>query len=101
MYLISVVICLSYFTGMVWYLFCDLTKGEGESFISYFGLDERVKGPEDWITMIIAVVYFQFTSLSTVGLGDYHPRSDAERILGTIIILLGVLVTSFVMENLS
>ena len=43
--------------------------------------------------------YFMFTSLSTVGLGDYHPISNKERVLGATILLFGVLLTSFVMEN--
>ena len=42
-----------------------------------------------------------FTTLSTVGLGDYHPVSDYERVFGSLILLFGVLTTSVVMERLS
>lgn len=45
--------------------------------------------------------YFAFTSLTTVGLGDYHPRSDAERLVGALALLIGVTVTSYVMERLT
>ena len=45
------------------------------------------------------MAYYMFTSLSTVGLGDYHPINSQERIIGACILLFGVLVTSFVMEN--
>lgn len=45
--------------------------------------------------------YFAFTSLSTVGLGDYHPRSDLERAIGAFALLFGVTVTSYVMENIT
>ena len=46
---------------------------------------------------MIQVVYFQFTSLSTVGFGDYHPQSDFERFICTFILLVGVLMFSFIM----
>jgi len=45
------------------------------------------------------MAYFFFTTLSTVGFGDLHPRSDAERILMAFLMLLGVAVFSYVMGN--
>jgi len=36
------------------------------------------------------LLYFAVTTLTTVGFGDFHPRSDGERIIVTIILLLGV-----------
>ena len=39
-------------------------------------------------------MYFAFTSLTTVGFGDYYPRSDLERLIGTGIIFLGVVIFS-------
>ena len=49
----------------------------------------------------IALTYFTFTSFSTVGLGDFNPKSDAERALCAFILLFGVAMTSFIMENLN
>ena len=46
----------------------------------------------------MTLLYFSFTSLSTVGLGDYHPRSDFERAVGAFLLLFGVTVTSYVTE---
>ena len=46
---------------------------------------------------IIIITYFSFTSLSTVGLGDYSPRSDYERLLCSIILLFGVAIFSYIM----
>ena len=46
---------------------------------------------------IIIVTYFAFTSLSTVGFGDFHPRSDHERLLGAFILLFGVAIFSLIM----
>ena len=45
----------------------------------------------------IKVVYFAFTSLSTVGFGDLRPESDFERLLGSAILLVGVAVFSYIM----
>ena len=46
-------------------------------------------------------MYFAFTSLSTVGLGDYFPRSNLERSLGTVYLLFGVMITSYIIESLN
>ena len=42
-------------------------------------------------------MYYAFTSLSTVGFGDYHPRSDMERLFCALILLFGVAIFSYVM----
>jgi hypothetical protein len=48
---------------------------------------------------MFAVSYFSFTTLSTVGFGDFHPRSNIERILAAVVLLVGVAVFSFIMSN--
>ena len=45
----------------------------------------------------IILQYFSFTSLSTVGFGDFTPRSDVERGLCAIILLFGVAIFSYMM----
>ena len=49
----------------------------------------------------IAMVYFAFTSLSTVGFGDIRPYSDAEWMFCAFILLIGVAIFSIVMGNFS
>ena len=44
-------------------------------------------------------LYFAFTTLSTVGFGDYAPRSDVERVLGAIMMLTGVAIFSTIMAK--
>jgi hypothetical protein len=44
-------------------------------------------------------MYFSFTSLSTVGFGDFHPLNSYERALTAIVLLFGVAVFSIVMGN--
>jgi len=45
----------------------------------------------------IKVTYFLFTTLTTVGFGDYAPRSQAEAVLCTIIMFVGVAVFGLIM----
>jgi len=54
---------------------------------------------EDTGTSMIMLTYFAFTSLSTVGLGDLHPRSNSERMAGAFMLLFGVAITSYIMDN--
>jgi hypothetical protein len=49
---------------------------------------------------VIIAVYFAFTSLSTVGLGDLCPRSNNERIIGSVLLIFGVSIFSYIMGNL-
>ena len=92
---------ISYIMGMLWYILIELIQDfvydvdyrdhedpasfEPENFISYFGLYENTPAENS-----IVVTYYMFTSLSTVGFGDYHPRSNFERIVVTLILLFGV-----------
>ena len=66
---------------------------ENENFIDYFDVYE-----ENNIFVTVKMTYFAFTSISTVGLGDYHPRSNSERIIGAVFMMCGASVTSYVIE---
>jgi len=63
-----------------------------EFFLHYHELTD--KSDRD---LTIVSMYFAFTSLSTVGFGDFTPRSDYERVLGAIMLLFGVLIFTYVM----
>ena len=43
--------------------------------------------------------YYQFTTLSTTGFGDYHPISDAERFFAAFYLLFGIAVFSHTTAN--
>ena len=43
---------------------------------------------------MITVTYFTLTTLSTVGFGDYAPRSDLERACGAFVLMFGVAIFS-------
>lgn len=49
---------------------------------------------KDAYTACITVVYFLMTSLTTVGLGDYHPVQNIEYVVGAFMLLFGVLIFS-------
>ena len=45
------------------------------------------------------MIYFSFTSLSTVGFGDYAPKSSQERVVIAFALMFGVSIFSFMMGN--
>lgn len=66
-----------------------------EDFSGAYGLAEY-----DDISLIILNTYFAFTSLTTVGFGDFHPKSNPERMFTALGLLLGVLMFSFISGEL-
>ena len=51
------------------------------------------------IRNLIAVFYYAFTTLTTVGFGDLRPYSNLESIFGAIILFGGVLIFSYIIGN--
>jgi hypothetical protein len=66
-----------------------------DHFIYYFEM-ENMGGYESMIIMF----YYSFTTLTTVGFGDYNPRSCAERIFIAFGMLAGVAIFSLFMAEL-
>jgi hypothetical protein len=104
-----VILNISYILGMIWIIMCQAVEDfyydtnyrlEGteenealkDQFIIHFGLNH--KSPKE-ITII--VTYYMFTSLATVGFGDYHPRSNFERCYCAFVLLFGVATFSYIM----
>lgn len=95
--LVLFILILSYFLGTFWYIITKHTTNlDAETpeftFYNYYDLAEKT----NWQNLII-VVYFAFTTLSTVGFGDYNPKSEVERIVTTFILLVGVACFSYIM----
>ena len=44
-------------------------------------------------------IYFVFTSLSTVGFGDFNPKSNIARIITVVMLLFRVSIFSYIMGN--
>jgi len=45
-------------------------------------------------------MYYALTSLSTVGLGDFYPKTDAERLYISFMLLFGVAIFSFILGEI-
>ena len=48
---------------------------------------------------MIALWYFSFTSLSTVGFGDFNPKSNIERLIIAFFLMFGVAIFSYIMGS--
>lgn len=74
--LVIIIFVVSYFVGIFFFIFSDITREYGSTFcnkppnfINNNGLDEIDSDTEKLIIM----TYFAFTTLTTVGYGDYSP----------------------------
>jgi hypothetical protein len=104
-----IILNVSLFLGLFWYIICDLTVDVKKATIKdYDKRNPDVYNMEDFISTndlksntgtqnTIILMYFAFTSLSTVGFGDYNPRSDEERFICAFILLFGVAIFSYFM----
>ena len=110
---IRLLIMMSYISlmfGLLWYIICDFVLVDQtenvsaeeqdpaiyENFLTHFAITEKSTTDQMW-----ALTYFAFTTVSTVGFGDFHPRSNTERLIGSIVMLLGVMINSIVVESLA
>ena len=62
--------------------------------------DDRVVGM-DTNNLYVTSFYFIITTITTVGYGDYSPTTFAEKIIGVIIMFVGVIAFSFASGSLS
>lgn len=97
---------MAYFGGVLWLIWCDICltgihQGNQPSFLLVNDLnffDPDAYHEEGRIVM--SVMYFMMTTMSTVGFGDMHPVSDAERLVCILIFLLGGAMFGIVMGDL-
>jgi hypothetical protein len=47
---------------------------------------------------IVMSMYYMLTTLSTVGFGDYSPTSINEKIAGSVLMIIGVIIFTIVMD---
>ena len=66
---------------------------ENFTFYNVYSLKQRTEREN-----VTIWIYFMFTTLSSVGLGDYNPKSEVERALMTLILLVGVSCFSYIMS---
>lgn len=87
--------------GIFWYIVCDLRR------ISNY-VEENVPDEVSFVTdnfdkydknngeRAVEVMYYAFTSLSTVGFGDFHPLNSYERIICLCILVFGNAVFGYI-----
>ena len=111
-----IILNISYFMGIGWYIYVDLIRKykewqldnqqvnaasnyNKEFFLETFELSSRDPAFVNKSNAYLAITctYYAFTSLSTVGFGDYNPRSDEERAVCAFILLFGVAIFSYMM----
>lgn len=92
--LILFILILSYFLGCLWFIMTKHTTDNEDEFTFYNNYEMEERKPMD---NLIIVVYFMFTTLSTVGFGDFNPKSEVERVITTFILLIGVACFSWIM----
>ena len=100
--LIVYLLCGSYLTGLFWYIFCKfVTPQAAESGELSFNESFDLGSDGEQEQILVKLTYFAFTSLSTVGLGDMHPISSNERLVGAFVLLFGVSLTSYIIDQLN
>ena len=98
-----IILCnMSYFVGMIFLIIADVCRATNDSFETLdqdkeFFLDFYDIDSQDPQYTTIVAFYFALTSLSTVGFGDYNPRSDFERLFVSVMLVGGVAIFSFLM----
>jgi hypothetical protein len=48
----------------------------------------------------LTLMYFALTTLTTIGLGDYYPLSNTERMIGSFMLFFSVMLSNFIMGEL-
>lgn len=104
--MILVIFTVSYFFGTLFFIICWQIYEHYDNFDNQYNFFNRNSvnlkdkmDSEEYFDAMIAVVYFAFTTLATVGYGDFKPISNTERMIGSFILLFGVAVFSFIMGN--
>ena len=87
---------LSYLVGIGWYIFCELNKEtdtSGSDFNTKFDLNSQSDKHK-----AIVIFYWALTTISRVGLGDFYPTNNGERLLCCLILLLSVMAFSYIIS---
>ena len=95
--LVVFILFLAYLLGTLWFLMTKHTTTDPEEFTFYneYGLADRTD-----FENVSVLMYFMFTTLSTVGFGDFNPKSEIERLIMTFILISGVACFAYIMSQL-
>lgn len=99
-----------YLSGCLWFRFSSSWQSafisadpESYYFVNRFEVFNLDEDPEESLNnvskMIITLMYFMLTTLSTVGFGDFFPSSIMEKIVGIFIEVVGVSIFAILMNE--
>lgn len=99
-----VIVALSYFSAMIFKIIIEIEEDlwghivmtECDDAGGYFKSCYDLWDQSSYV-VILKLVYFIFTTLSTVGFGDFNPKSNVERFVLAFGMLLGVAIFSIIM----
>lgn len=103
---------MSHFLGCFWFFVS--THGDPEADQCQSGLLEcnstlpgttwweevNIK-PDDKFDQYIASIYWAFTTMTTVGYGDIHPRSDRERVYAIVAMIFGATMFGYIIGSIA
>jgi len=100
-------IVYTWFLGCLIYIWCEETRhldkdGGTETLLTNPGNNDTWGVTIDSMTptqAVISIVYFTFTTVLTVGLGDFAFYSNYERMMGSFLMLGGVAYFTVIRDN--
>ena len=87
------IMLITYLLGILFFIWMDVTLEHGDK--EGFGFVHEVNNKNAG-TVVLIMMYWSFTTLSTVGFGDYYPISNHERGMMCFGFLAGVACFSYV-----
>lgn len=111
--LVIIILTCAYFLGIFWHIITkdciqwdqenlyDVYEGYGYFFTNEdYGFQYNSNGePPSSMESLIKVWYYGITTLSTIGYGDFLPKSVSEKIIIAFVMMFGVSVFSYIMGN--
>lgn len=105
--LVIIIFACSFFLGIFWHIYIkdvettypllqDVYHGSN----TFYRLEDYrfISNPESFASLM-KVWYYAFTTLSTIGFGDFAPKSIEEKFIISFVLMLGVSVFSYIMGN--
>lgn len=95
-----------YLSGCLWYRFSSSWQAafipndpSSYYFVNRFGQFDIDENLSSVAKIIVTLMYFMLTTLSTVGFGDFYPSSIMEKIMGIFIEVVGVSIFAILMNE--
>jgi hypothetical protein len=95
--LVVIILFLAYFIGTLFLALSKHTTFSEDDFTFYNEYELKMMSDLEILTRMI---YFVITTLTTIGFGDFNPKSMLERLAVIFILVLGVCCFSFMMGQL-